>query len=334
MSHLEGAKVLVTGAGGFIGSHLVEFLCEHGAAVTALFRYTSGASIGALQDSPYLKEIQRIFGDIRDPETCARSVAGQNYIFHLAAQVAIPYSYLAPRDYLEVNAMGTVNLMQAAMTQSKSKSKALKRFVLASTSEVYGTAKYTPIDESHPLNPQSPYAASKVSAEKMAESYFRSFDFPITIVRSFNTYGPRQSPRAVIPTIITQALVSRKISLGATSPRRDFLYVADSVKGLVQAAGSAKTLGEVINICSGKEISVSGVVTEVEKILGQKLTVNQDSRRLRPKSSEVTRLLGDRKQARKLCGFAPVVSFSEGLRRTIEFFQNRPESDAPKDYRI
>ncbi len=332
LNKLSGARVLVTGAGGFIGSHLVEFLCELGCNVTGLFRYTSHGSQGALESSESLAknggEFHALYGDIRDPESCQRAVEGIEYVFHLAAQIAIPYSYLSPRDFLQVNAIGTANLMQAAR-----EIRSLKRFIVTSTSEVYGSAQYVPIDESHPLTPQSPYAASKVASDKMAEAYAKSFGLPITIVRPFNTYGPRQSPRAVIPTIITQSLKSSSIQLGQTTTKRDFLYVTDTVLGMALCAASAKTKGQTVNLCSGQDTTIGDVVIKVGSILGSKLKVVTDKKRVRPPKSEVIRLLGDGTLAEKLCKFEPQVSMTEGLKKTIEYWRAR-NIDNPTEYRI
>lgn len=329
---LNGSRVLVTGAGGFIGSHLVEYLCKLGCEVTALFRYTSHGSLGALEERANSSDSQAtfraIFGDIRDPESCQRAVEGAEYIFHLAAQIAIPYSYLSPRDFLQVNAIGTANLLQAARDV-----RSLKRFVATSTSEVYGSAQYAPIDELHPLAPQSPYAASKVASDKMAEAYAKSYDLPVTIVRPFNTYGPRQSPRAVIPTIITQAIQSSSIRLGQTNTKRDFLFVTDTARGMAHCAASAKTVGQTVNLCSGVETAIGRIVTEVGGILGKKLKVITDKRRIRPKKSEVTRLLGDGARAEKLCGFLSQFSLTEGLAQTIDYWGGQV-FDNPAEYRI
>jgi NAD dependent epimerase/dehydratase len=332
LKKLAGARVLVTGAGGFIGSHVVELLCELGCEVTAFFRYTSHSSRGALDSGANSERsadsFRSIYGDIRDPESCQRAVEGTEYIFHLAAQIAIPYSYLSPRDFLQVNAIGTTNLLQAAREVGS-----LKRFVATSTSEVYGSAQYTPIDERHPLAPQSPYAASKVASDKIAESYATSYGLPVTIIRPFNTYGPRQSPRAVIPTIISQALESSTIQLGQTNTRRDFLYATDTARGIAQLAASPKTKGQTINLCSGIETTIGGVVDEVGNILGNKLRVVCDEKRVRPEKSEVMRLLGDGSKAEKLCGFKSQVSLTEGLTRTIEYWRRRA-IDNPTEYRI
>ena len=330
LKKLSGAKVLVTGAGGFIGSHLTEFLCELGADVTALFRYTSGASCGALANSRFLKEIKKEFGDIRDPETCARIVKKQEYIFHLAAQVAIPYSYLAPRDFVAVNVNGTANLLQPAIV-----AKNLQCFLYMSTSEVYGSAQKIPIDETHPLAPQSPYAATKASAELLARSYALSYDLPVTTVRTFNTVGPRQSPRAVIPTIISQALHGRSLKLGETSTSRDFLYISDTVRGLALAAVSAKTNGRTLNLCTGEETKIKSVVSHVGEILERKLAVTRDNQRVRPKASEVTRLCGCGKLAYKLCKFSPAYSLVDGLRETINWMRtNESGASDVREYRI
>ncbi len=329
VSGLSGKRALVTGAGGFIGSHLVEYLCSQGVKVTALFRYTSGASLGALDGSAALKKFKKQFGDIRDPEVCQRAVKKQDIIFHLAAHIAIPYSYLSPRDFVEVNVNGTTNLLQAALEV-----KSLKRFIVVSSSEVYGSAQYTPIDESHPLCPQSPYAASKVAADKMAESYHKSFGLPLTVVRPFNTFGPRQSARAIIPTIICQALASSKLKLGSTTPKRDFLYVKDTVRGMALAALASKTIGETVNLCSGQEISVRELVGRIGALVGKKLTITRDTRRVRPKNSEVTRLLGSGKKAQRFCGFQAEYSLDDGLQETIDYYGAKNMTLSGEDYRI
>lgn len=332
LRELSGARALVTGAGGFIGSHLVERLCELGADVTALFRYTSQGSVGALAESSALREVKQQFGDIRDPDCCARAVKNQDFVFHLAAQIAIPYSYLSPRDFVETNVTGTVNLLQAARGVRR-----LRRFLLMSTSEVYGSAQYTPIDEAHPLRPQSPYAASKVAAEALAGSFAASFELPVTVVRAFNTYGPRQSARAVIPTIILQALAGARLRLGATNTRRDFLFVGDTTLGVAQAAASAKTVGATINLCSGAESTIAEIVTRTGRALDKKLTVALDKQRVRPAKSEVTRLLGDGSLAKKLCGFSPQISLDDGLAETIAWWRDGIDRGEGRDadvYRI
>jgi NAD dependent epimerase/dehydratase len=326
---LAGAKVLVTGAGGFIGSHLVEHLVSEGAKVTALFRYTSEASLGHLAGSTALKSIKSEFGDIRDPESCARALKGQEFVFHLAAQIAIPYSYLSPRDFVAVNVGGTVNLLQAALSEKR-----LRRFLLVSTSEVYGSAQRIPIDETHPLHPQSPYAASKVSAEMMAGSYADSFALPLTVVRAFNTFGPRQSTRAIVPAVISQALDSDILKLGALHPKRDFLFVKDTARGMALAAVATKTLGKTLNLCSGAERSVKEIVQEVGSSLGKKLQVKSDSKRLRPKTSEVNRLLGDGTLAKELCGFVPEHDFASALAETIRYYASIDSAHSSRDYRI
>ncbi|HSH00772.1 MAG TPA: GDP-mannose 4,6-dehydratase [candidate division Zixibacteria bacterium] len=329
---LSGARALVTGAGGFIGSHLVERLCELGAEVTALFRYTSQGSVGALAGSEALREVKLQFGDIRDPDCCARAVKNQDFVFHLAAQIAIPYSYLSPRDFVETNVVGTVNLLQAARDNQR-----LRRFLLMSTSEVYGSAQYTPIDEAHPLRPQSPYAASKVAAEALVNSFAASFELPLTVVRAFNTYGPRQSARAVIPTIILQALAGTRLRLGATNTRRDFLFVSDTTLGVAQAAAAAKTVGATINLCSGVDSTIAEIVAKTGRALDRKLAVVLDKQRVRPKRSEVARLLGDGSLAQTLCGFTPRTTLEDGLAETIAWWRECGERGEGRDagvYRI
>ncbi|MCH9030801.1 MAG: GDP-mannose 4,6-dehydratase [candidate division Zixibacteria bacterium] len=329
LSELKGAKILVTGAGGFIGSHLVEFLASLGAKVTAFFRYTSGASLGNLTDSPALKKIKVAFGDMRDSESLGRAVANQNYIFHLAAQIAIPYSYLSPQDFMEVNALGTTNLLMAAKSSKK-----LERILVASTSEVYGSAKITPMDEDHPQNPQSPYAASKLAAEKISLAMARSYEIPVTVVRPFNCYGPRQSARAIIPTIILQGLQRGKFELGSTFPKRDFSFVEDTIRGMALAAISPKTSGRTLNLCAGEEVSIAWLVKIVCKQLEIRPDIKTDHRRVRPKNSEVSRLMGDNTLATKLCGYETRVSLEDGIEQTIRYFRERVDDFRKEDYQL
>ncbi|MBN2227611.1 MAG: GDP-mannose 4,6-dehydratase [candidate division Zixibacteria bacterium] len=323
-------NILITGAGGFIGSHLAERLLRDGARVTALVRYTSSGTIGWLTTVPPArhKGLRIIHGDIRDPDICADAVKGNRIVFHLAAQIAIPYSYIAPRDFVAVNALGTANMLQAA------RSEGVKKFVQVSTSEVYGTAQYVPIDENHPQVAQSPYSASKIAADKMAESFYRSFGLPVVIVRPFNTYGPRQSARAVIPTIIIQALRGRIIRLGNIDTSRDLNYVEDTVAGMIAAARSEKTTGRTANIATGNDFTIEELVGFVSEILGKKLSIKTERRRVRPSKSEVRRLQGDASLAHELFGYAPKHTIMAGLKKTIRFFEKHLDSYAKEDYQL
>ncbi len=325
-------KVLVTGAGGFIGSHLVEHLVSQGADVRAFVEYNSLGSWGWLEQSPpHVRDSIEIFaGDVRDSHAVRQAVQGCDTVYHLAALIGIPYSYLAPESYVDTNVAGTLNIVQAATDFGVS------RVVHTSTSEVYGTAQQVPIDETHPLNPQSPYAATKVGADQIALSYYRSFGTPVTVVRPFNTYGPRQSARAVIPTVITQLAARSKaghpgwIKLGATRPTRDFTFIGDTVAGFRAAAGCDAALGEVVNIGTNFEISIGDTAEMIAEIMGVSLEIETTDERLRPDASEVERLWCDNAKANDLLGWTPAYNgregFRRGLRETIEWFthaQNR-----------
>jgi len=314
------AKILVTGAGGFIGSHLTEYLVEQGYKVRAFVRYNSRNFWGWLEKSKYIDNIEIYSGDIRDYDSVYESINGIDYVFHLAALIGIPYSYYSPLAYIKTNIEGTYNILQAARELK------IKRVVHISTSEVYGTAQYVPIDEKHPINPQSPYAASKASVDYLAKSFYLSFDLPVTIVRPFNTFGPRQSARAVIPTIISQALSGKKeIELGNLNSSRAFTYVLDTVKGIHKIGLHPDTIGEVVNIGTGKDIFVSEVVTLVSKLVGIDLKVRVDSKRIRPEKSEVQRLICDYSKARNLTGWKPRYTLEEGLEKTIAWFKENLE---------
>lgn len=322
----NGKKVLVTGAGGFIGSHLVEKLTELGSKTYAFVRYNSRNDRGLLELLP--KEIQDhiefILGDLRDPESVKSAVKNSQIIFHLGASIAIPYSYVNPRDAVETNVIGTLNILNSAREYE------IERVIQTSSSEVYGTAQYSPIDENHPLQAQSPYAASKISADKLAESFFLSYDVPVSILRPFNTYGPRQSARAVIPTIIIQALNFDSINLGSLHPTRDFNYVDDTVNGFIKIAESQLTVGEVVNVGTGKEISIGDIVEKILSLTGKKLEIISDDKRIRPPASEVGRLIADYSKAKKLMNWEPKVPLDEGLKRTIDWFSdfhNRYKAD-------
>jgi NAD dependent epimerase/dehydratase len=311
---LKNKKVLVTGADGFIGSHLVEMLVESGARVTALSYYNSFNDWGWLEALGCLDDIQVVSGDVRDPHFCKEITKQVDIIFHLAALIAIPYSYVAPDSYVDTNVKGTLNICQAA------KENGCERVIHTSTSEVYGTAQYVPIDEKHPLQPQSPYSASKIGADHMALSFFLAFGLPVTVARPFNTYGPRQSARAVIPTIIGQIAAGKKqIQLGDLSPTRDFNYVKDTCKGFMALAQSDEAVGEVVNIGSGIEISVADTLGLIKKIMNSDVQFVTDEQRIRPKDSEVFRLCCDNSKIKRLTGFTPDYPLEKGLRKTIEW---------------
>ncbi|MEK5483883.1 MULTISPECIES: NAD-dependent 4,6-dehydratase LegB [unclassified Viridibacillus] len=316
-------KILVTGADGFIGSHLTEELVRQGHDVRAFVYYNSFNSWGWLdQSTKEIKESLDIFsGDIRDPFGVKEAVKGCTHVLHLASLIAIPYSYHSPATYIDTNINGTLNIVQAARELG------VEKVVHTSTSEVYGTAQYVPIDENHPLQGQSPYSASKIGADQMALSFYRSFDTPISVIRPFNTYGPRQSARAVIPTIISQLANGKTtIKLGAISPTRDFNYVKDTVSGFISVLNSEKSLGEVINVGSNYEVSIGETAEMIADIMGVKLTIETDEQRLRPEKSEVNRLWAENKKAKELIGWKPNYGDKEGFRRgleeTIEWFTN------------
>jgi NAD dependent epimerase/dehydratase len=308
-------RVLVTGADGFIGSHLTEMLVKEGFEVRALSQYNSFNYWGWLEDIDCRHDIEIVTGDIRDPHYCKHLVKDIDIIYHLGALIAIPYSYTAPASYVDTNITGTLNICQAALEGKVS------RIIHTSTSEVYGTAQYVPIDEKHPLQAQSPYSASKIGADAMAMSFFNSFNLPLTIARPFNTYGPRQSARAVIPTIITQiANKTPHIQLGDVSPTRDFNYVEDTCRGFLALAASEKTIGEVVNIGSNFEISIGDTLDLICKLMDSSIELVVDQSRIRPEKSEVCRLWCDNKKIRDLTGFKPQYSIEEGLKKTIEWF--------------
>jgi NAD dependent epimerase/dehydratase len=316
----ELKKVLVTGADGFIGSHLTEALLEKGYIVRALSLYNSFNHWGWLEDVPENNNLEITTGDIRDPELCNELVKDTKLIFHLAALIAIPYSYRSPRNYIDTNITGTLNICQAARDNGN------KRVVHISTSEVYGTAQYVPIDEKHAKQPQSPYSASKIGADAVALSFYHSFDLPVIIARPFNTYGPRQSSRAVIPTIITQIASNVKtIKLGDTRPTRDLNFVTDVCEGLIRLAECDKAIGKEINIASGNEISILGLFNRIRIIMNSDAEVVTDNQRIRPESSEVFRLLGDNSLMRSLTHWKPKYSLEEGLQKTCEWY-SKPEN--------
>ncbi len=316
--NLHGKSVLITGAGGFIGSHLAEELVRYGASVTAFVKYNSRSDGGMLEvlSQDIYDSIDIKAGDLRDPEAICDAVKDVDVIFHLGSIISIPYSYINPRDVIETNIIGTLNVMQAARKYSTDK------IVHTSTSEVYGTAQYVPIDEVHPLQGQSPYSASKIGADKIAESFFLSFCLPVAIIRPFNTYGPRQSARAIIPTIISQALTQDKISLGSLSPKRDLTFVKDMTNGFIKMAESSDSVGEVINIGSGSDISIGDLASLILDMMRINKEIVIDKKRIRPEGSEVMRLCCDNKKARKVLGWTPEVPLQEGLRSTIEWVKN------------
>ena len=308
---------LVTGADGFIGSHLVELLLAEGYQVKALVQYNSFNHWGWLEDLPASSYLEVICGDIRDPHFCRTITKNVDIVFHLAALIAIPYSYVAPDSYVSTNVNGTLNICQASLDNNVS------RVIHTSTSEVYGTAQYVPIDEKHPLQAQSPYSASKIGADAMAMSYFNAFDLPLTIARPFNTYGPRQSARAVIPTIITQiANGEKEIKLGDVSPTRDFNYVEDTCRGFLALAQSDKAIGEVVNIGSNFEISVGDTLNLIKKIMQSDVEFITDEQRLRPEKSEVNRLWCDNSKINALTQFSPQHDIEQGLRKTVAWFSD------------
>ncbi len=316
MNHFWYEKsVLVTGAGGFIGSHLVERLVAEGARVRAFVRYNSRADWGLLGElsANVLENIEVIAGDLRDLPAVLEAMRGVSNVFHLGALIAIPYSYVHPAEVVDVNITGTLNILLAACETGAA------RVVHTSTSEVYGTAQRVPIDESHPLQGQSPYSASKIGADKLAESFYRSFDTPVVTVRPFNTYGPRQSARAVIPTIITQALTQDVVRLGNLHARRDLTYVSDTVAGFLRVAEADGVLGETFNLGAGSEITVEALAEKIIQLAGRDVPTEVDPTRLRPAKSEVERLLSDNSFARERLGWQPEVSLDEGLLRTIDW---------------
>jgi NAD dependent epimerase/dehydratase len=319
-------RVLVTGAGGFIGSHLVERLAGEGARVRALVHYNALESRGWLSQLPANTAVEVIAGDVTDRDSVRHAMSGCDVVFHLAALIAIPYSYQAPASYVRTNINGTLNVLQAAQELR------VERVVHTSTSEVYGTARYVPIDEAHPLQGQSPYSASKIGADKMAEAFACSFEVPVVTVRPFNTFGPRQSARAVIPTIITQCLTGATIRLGSLTPTRDLNFVTDTVDGFVKAASAPNAVGQTINLGSGREISVGDLAKLIGELAGRPVTVECDPQRLRPAGSEVERLLANNARARELLGWSPTVGLEEGLRRTIAWVREHIERYRPGVY--
>jgi NAD dependent epimerase/dehydratase len=321
VKELARSRVLVTGAGGFIGSHLCEQCLAEGAEVRAFVHYNSRSDWGMLGSvgDKRLKSIEVISGDLRDFQAVRKAVHGCQRVLHLGALIGIPYSYLNPADVIETNVLGTLNVLQASVESG------VERLVQTSTSEVYGTAQYAPMDELHPLNPQSPYAASKVGSDKLAESFYRTYGFPAVIVRPFNTYGPRQSPRAIIPAIIIQALRSSRIRLGSLTPKRDLTFVKDTVRGFVAASVAPRIEGETIQLGSQCESSIQELVDYIGKILGKRLEVVPEAGRRRPKKSEVERLFASNRKAKELLGWQPEVPLISGLEKTVQWFRGRTD---------
>lgn len=324
-------KVLVTGADGFIGSHLTESLLEKGYEVKAFAYYNSFNTWGWLDSLPkeMRNEIEVFTGDIRDPNGVREAMRGVEGVFHLAALIAIPFSYHSPDSYVDTNIKGTLNVLQAA------RDLATERVLVTSTSEVYGTARYVPIDENHPYQGQSPYSATKIGADRLAESFYRSFGLPVSIVRPFNTFGPRQSARAVIPTIISQLLAGKEeIQLGSLTPTRDFNYVKDTAAGFIAIAESEKTIGEEINIATQQEISIGELAQEIISQINPSARIVCDEQRLRPEKSEVNRLLGSNEKICRLTGWKQQYTFAEGIAETIAWMRGHMEAYKPDIYNV
>jgi len=321
MVKIKGKTVLVTGAGGFIGSHLVEALAAKGAEVKTFVRYNSRNDWGMLENIPsgVKDNLDVTMGDIIDFGVVKKAVKNCDIIFHLAALIGIPYSYIAPESYVNTNIKGTLNLMQASLEEG------VEKIVHTSTSEVYGTAKYVPIDENHPLQGQSPYSASKIGADMLAHCFFLSFNAPVAIIRPFNTFGPRQSARAVIPTIISQALSAQEINLGSLLPVRDLTYVKDTVNGFIKVAESDASIGEIINIGNGKGITIGELAKKILTVMEcPDIPIHSDDKRVRPEKSEVMQLICDNEKAKKIIGWSPHYSLDQGLKETLHWIrQNR-----------
>lgn len=326
----ENRTVLITGAGGFIGSHLTERLAQKGANVRAFVRYNSRKDEGLLNLLP--KKLHNclhiIAGDLRDVEAVRQAVKGVDTIFHLGALIAIPYSYLHPREVIETNVMGTLNVLMAAREYD------VRRVVHTSTSEVYGTAQYVPINEAHPLQGQSPYSASKIGADKIIQSFHLSFGLPVTTLRPFNTYGPRQSARAVIPTIIVQALTQEKINLGSLTPMRDFTFVTDTVAGFIEIAQADAAIGQEINIGAGDCITIGDLAQKILHLVGRNLPIITEEQRLRPEKSEVMRLHASNAKARELIGWEPQITLDEGLSHTLTWIEDHLDRYRPDVYEV
>jgi dTDP-glucose 4,6-dehydratase len=324
----QGKRVLVTGAGGFIGSHLTERLVELGAEVRALVHYNALGAWGWLDQSDKREAVQVMAGDVTDRDSVRQALQDREIVFHLAALIAIPYSYHAPASYVRTNVEGTLNILQTARDVG------VECVVHTSTSEVYGTAQYVPIDEAHALQGQSPYSASKIGGDKMAEAFHRSFNLPVVTVRPFNTFGPRQSARAVIPTIITQLLTGQSVRLGSLTPTRDLNFVTNTVDGFVLAASTPAAIGRTINLGSSHEISIGDLAQLIARLMNKPIEIESEDARVRPEGSEVERLLADNRLARELLGWGSRVNLEDGLQRTIEWIQQHPERYRPGVYVI
>lgn len=328
MKH-KSRKILVTGAAGFIGSHLCERLVKNGYRVKAFIRYNSRNFAGWLEDSEYKKDIEIVAGDIRNYDSVKTALEGVSVVFHLASLIGIPYSYHSPGSYVDTNIRGTLNLLQAAKELS------IEKFIHTSTSEVYGTAQSIPIKETHPIKPQSPYAATKASADFLALSFYCAFNFPVCVIRPFNTYGPRQSARAIIPTIIIQILKGKGcVQLGSLSPTRDFTYVSDTVEGFIRMAESQKTTGQVINIGNDSEISIKDLVHLIARLMHADVKIKIAGERKRPKNSEVERLHADYQKAKVITGWSPKFSLEEGIKQTVAWFEKNREAYKPELYHV
>lgn len=322
-------KVLVTGSEGFIGSHLTELLVEKGFEVKAFVRYNFKNDWGWLEESKYKNDIEIYTGDVRDFDSVYDAMKDVDVVFHLAALIGIPYSYISPLAYIKTNTEGTYNVLESGRKLN------LKRIIITSTSEIYGTAQYVPIDEKHPYNPQSPYAASKAAADHLALSYYRSFGTPVTIIRPFNTYGPRQSARAVIPTIISQILAGKKqIKLGNLSPTRDLNYVKDIANGFITVGLHENTVGDVYNLGTGQEISIGDLAEKIIELTEKEVEIIEDTQRIRPEKSEVERLLSNAEKAKKTTGWEPKYMLEEGLKETIDWIQDNLHHYKPEIYNI
>jgi dTDP-glucose 4,6-dehydratase len=328
MVNWAGKRVAITGAGGFIGSHLAEALVEAGAIVRAMVHYNALGSYSWLEASPQRDNMEILAGDIADRDSVKRLVGSSEIVFHLAALIAIPYSYHAPASYVRTNIEGTLNVLQAARDAN------VERLIHTSTSEVYGTARYTPIDENHPLQGQSPYSATKIGADKLVESFYLSFGVPAVTVRPFNTFGPRQSARAIIPTIITQCLTGDVVKLGNLHPTRDLNYVTNTAEGFMLAAGTPEAIGKTINLGTGSEISMKELAQMIIALTGNRAIIQTDEQRLRPEGSEVERLVADITLAQGLLNWQPRISLEAGLSRTIEWIQHNLERYKPHVYNV
>lgn len=326
----QDKRVLITGAGGFIGSHLVDELLRKGAEVTAFVHYNARNDWGMLEGrySDTTENLSVIAGDVTDALFVRKAVAEKDYVFHLAALIGIPYSYVAPESYINTNIKGTLNVMQACLDHD------VTRVVHTSTSETYGTAMYTPIDEKHPLQGQSPYSASKIGADKIAESFYCSFELPVTTIRPFNTFGPRQSTRAVIPTIITQALTTNTVKLGSLTPIRDLTYVADTVNGFIKLAESEKTIGETVNTGSGRGVTIGELADIIIRQVNPAAKIACEEMRIRPEKSEVMELLCDNRCASELAGWKPGYTLEKGLALTIDWMKEHIAAYKPGTYTV